>query len=259
MSVKIMSLIWHNATDLAGGELLVMLALADWSDDHGKCWPSVPAIAHKSRLSERQVQRILRRLVAAGYLEFEEGRGRNHTNSYLIKVSLCHPLEKVTSEEKVTSATEKVTSTTLKGDIAMSPEPSLTIIKPSERARARALPKTKVPEPFEITHAMKQWAETGAPGINLQTETERFVDYWKAKGIGNVDWIATWRNWMRKAVEYASERGGYTNGNKAHGYVQTPGGISRLRLAGEDKQAEGLRRRAEALEKLQATKGHPPG
>jgi len=32
------------------GELLVLLALADWADDAGVCFPGVPKIAAKSRL-----------------------------------------------------------------------------------------------------------------------------------------------------------------------------------------------------------------
>ena len=30
---------------LPDSEKLVLLALADWSNDNGKCWPSVPKLA----------------------------------------------------------------------------------------------------------------------------------------------------------------------------------------------------------------------
>jgi len=42
------------------------------------------------------------------------------------------------------------------------------------------------------------------------TELDKFRDYWAAqpgqKGV-KADWNATWRNWIRKAVEYAESRG----------------------------------------------------
>lgn len=48
--------------------MLVMLALADWSDDEGRCWPSMDAIAHKARLSRSQAQRVAHRLINDGFL-----------------------------------------------------------------------------------------------------------------------------------------------------------------------------------------------
>ena len=40
MSIRVMSAVWAIA--LPDSEKLVMLALADWSDDDGKCWPIDP-------------------------------------------------------------------------------------------------------------------------------------------------------------------------------------------------------------------------
>lgn len=41
---------------------IVLLALADISDDRGKSWPSIPTIARKVCASERTVQRVVHRL-----------------------------------------------------------------------------------------------------------------------------------------------------------------------------------------------------
>ena len=46
-----------------------MLALADWSDDNGKCYPSMSAIAKKIRLSKSQTQRVVHGLIDDGYLK----------------------------------------------------------------------------------------------------------------------------------------------------------------------------------------------
>jgi hypothetical protein len=70
MSVRVMSRVWDYAPeDIGGSELLVLLALADFAGDDGICWPSVKTIARKSRISERQVKRILHRLADLHLIE----------------------------------------------------------------------------------------------------------------------------------------------------------------------------------------------
>lgn len=65
MSVRVLALVW-DGFDRGGSELLAMLALADWADDDGRCFPSISSIARKTRLSRSQVQRVVHRLIAAG-------------------------------------------------------------------------------------------------------------------------------------------------------------------------------------------------
>lgn len=67
MSAKMMSRIW--ALELAPAKQIVLLALADHADhEGGSIRPGVPLIAWKTGYSERQVQRLLRELVAEGLL-----------------------------------------------------------------------------------------------------------------------------------------------------------------------------------------------
>jgi hypothetical protein len=77
MSVRVMSEVWQNSP-YKGGTLLVLLALADWADDSGRCFPKIPAIAKKARLSEREVTRVLGDMVEEGVVEVatESSRGR---------------------------------------------------------------------------------------------------------------------------------------------------------------------------------------
>ena len=74
------------------GEMLVLLALADFSNDDGECWPAVGTLARKARLSERGVQKILARLAEADWLEIEPGNGRKNTHLYRLKTpNTVHP------------------------------------------------------------------------------------------------------------------------------------------------------------------------
>jgi hypothetical protein len=68
MSVRVLERVWA-AFPGSGSDLIAMLALADWSDDAGRCWPSVATIATKMRLQPRQAQRVLNGLIQRGFLE----------------------------------------------------------------------------------------------------------------------------------------------------------------------------------------------
>ena len=67
MSIFQMSKVW-TMQNLEPGEKLVLLAVADFADDEGRAWPSIPTLAKKSSLSEDTVRRKLRKLVHAGTL-----------------------------------------------------------------------------------------------------------------------------------------------------------------------------------------------
>lgn len=94
---------------------------------------------------------------------------------------------------------------------------------PTEEADAKAedepakTPSTaqghRLPENFTPSQAMQDWARVHAPLVGWDQHQE-FVDHWIAQpGIKGrkTNWVATWRNWMRKAqrdIEAAQRRGG---------------------------------------------------
>lgn len=68
MSVKALSLVWDHC-EATGSELLVMLALADWADDHGYAFPSYEKLAERARISVRSAMRIVSAFEKRGALE----------------------------------------------------------------------------------------------------------------------------------------------------------------------------------------------
>ena len=40
---------------------------------------------------------------------------------------------------------------------------------------------TRIPEPFMVTAEMRAWAAGRTPGVDVNTATEKFVNYWRAK------------------------------------------------------------------------------
>ena len=68
MTVRVMARVWDNGP-CNGAERLVLLALADFCDDAGRCWPAMATIATKACVTERGARNIVRRLEADGWLK----------------------------------------------------------------------------------------------------------------------------------------------------------------------------------------------
>lgn len=85
MSIKLMTLSWD--LDMQPSNKLVLLALCDWANDEGLCFPSVSSIARRACLSKRQSQRVMQELMAAHWIEVvgNENGGRS-SRRYQINV-----------------------------------------------------------------------------------------------------------------------------------------------------------------------------
>jgi hypothetical protein len=64
---------------------------------------------------------------------------------------------------------------------------------------------TTAPDHFDITDKLRGWATENAPGIDVDAETENFLDHHRAKGSTFKSWDAAWRTWMRNAVKFAQQ------------------------------------------------------
>lgn len=104
MSIKVMVKVWDCPGIGGGSELLAMLALADWSDDEGRCWPSMASIAKKTRLSRSQAQRIVHQLIEDGFLSVignKNGGAPGMSRQYRISIA------KLTGSTHATGRTEE--------------------------------------------------------------------------------------------------------------------------------------------------------
>lgn len=136
MSIKIMQQVWENAP-ASGGTLLVLLALADSADDRLRsCFPGIESLAHKARLSERQVKRAIAELVETGVILVERNASPYKTNLYTVRQVHEWPREDNMSP---TPEVADVTFATGGGDThvpsdvtPMSPKPLVTSDQPSD-------------------------------------------------------------------------------------------------------------------------------
>lgn len=61
---------------------LVLIALADYADDDGVCWPAIASIAKKARCAESTVHRALKRLAESGEIEIHLNAKDKGVNLY---------------------------------------------------------------------------------------------------------------------------------------------------------------------------------
>lgn len=116
-----------------------------------------------------------------------------------------------------THSTESTDSTNCSKQKAESSKPP--IAPPQEggppkakRSRMR-LPVTSCPAEFNVSPAMVDWAEQqGMPNDRVMRETGKFLDHWRGKGELRADWTASWRTWIRNAVDFGLERGSRQRG-----------------------------------------------
>jgi hypothetical protein len=205
-------------------------AMADIANDDGsKIYPSVAYLAWLLGKGERSVQQGLAELKTLGVIEavaFMTG-GRNHPTEYrLIETALPYrtpwkelrkgatsaPFEIVkgaTSDTKGCNSEQQRVHFSAERVKPTAPDPSLDpSLDPSgegkpakpRRNSPRELP---LPPDFPVTLQMRDWSRSKCPSVDVDFETEKFIDKARAKGWTALDWIATWRNWMRNAKTYA--------------------------------------------------------
>jgi hypothetical protein len=81
-----MAAVWERSQH-SGTSLLMLLAIADFADDDGRAYPSIPTLARKCRMKERNAQYILAELVESGELSAQRGKGPRGSNVYRIKLA----------------------------------------------------------------------------------------------------------------------------------------------------------------------------
>ncbi len=79
--------VWSGSRQ-SGGHLLLLLALADFADDRGECWPSIATLSDRARVTERHVRRLLREIEEAGEIVCIQNAGPHGCNRYRV---VCLP------------------------------------------------------------------------------------------------------------------------------------------------------------------------
>lgn len=232
MSVRCINAVFERSGH-TGTELLMLLALADHSDDHGNSYPSVATLARKCRMKSRNANYILAALQASGELCVVKNGAPRGTNLYRIMLASLGgnplqgsaPLQAGASLQAVAplhpvAAMQSGAATSAKGCMkplqSLADEPSLNRQEPSKQDRSssttRPAAKTRAAclEGFDAfwglypnrkakQDALKAWAKL-KPDPQLQAlilqavrEQSQGAD-WRKEAGRFVPHAATWLN-----------------------------------------------------------------
>ena len=191
MSIRLMNLAWQ--AKLTSTQKLVLIAMADWSNDEGICWPSIAKLASKTSLSERGLRKVIRNLEQLGHINTQEKPGNGNLYQLTLDpgTTFPPPLNEVPPTPEPRSSNTFI-------DTPM--------IQPSLGSGAR---KHMLPSDWDVGDEEINWALMKFPALSkseIDNETDRFRDYWIAEGKPKADWRATWRNWIRRSVEFTNAK-----------------------------------------------------
>ena len=114
MSIRLVQQVFDS--NLEPWARLVMLALANYANDAGECWPKTDSLAKTTGLSEREIKYVLRWASEGGLVEIiEKGRGRGKASRYSLHLEKVHSVHPFSQWKRCTGCTKKVHSVQLKG------------------------------------------------------------------------------------------------------------------------------------------------
>jgi hypothetical protein len=213
MSVKVMTAVFERYPN-GGGEMLLALALADHASDDGtRVFPSIKALAEKTRQSERSVQYQLRRMQEVGWLILVNAGngGRSMHSEYRISLGWIKGAE-IAPFKKGATDDEKGANDSTKGcnpeqkrvqPIAPANNHHRTINESSGTVIGAAAQKTKtaLPDDFQPNDTATQMATE--LGLSIASEQAAIEDHHVANGTKFKDWQAAFRTWLRNANRFA--------------------------------------------------------
>lgn len=208
-----------------GSNLLCLLIIANYAHPDGSnAFPSGKRLAIESRMSERQIKRIIDALETSGELVVDQSVGRV-ANRYRIvmaepTMTSCHGDKNVNHD---ISDTSTMTSDDVNHDIPRAPARKSLSEKPIE-TKSETLFGDDAPVvsskrfvPPSVQEVEAYAVEQGCPGIG-----EDFVDYWSSVGwMRGKTKMIDWRGTLRQRIRQLRENG-RTQGQNGNGHTAPP-------------------------------------
>lgn len=180
------------------------LAAYAWMRDGAR--PPIKMVADDLGISESTVERAVRDLATVGALTVEhrfEGKMQLPSRYHLRLTPPCKSAPPGVRFDATPGVTDDATLASNLTDEEEGVKKKEVKKKTTAPAAARPSRGTRLPDGFDVTPDMAAWARENAPGAGPR-DHEEFCDYWRAqagsKGV-KADWVATWRNWMRRASD----------------------------------------------------------
>ena len=204
----------YKATDFAweapvtsSSERLVILALAKFSDDAGRCFPSVEKLTAITHLNRKTVFSALKALSQSGVVSAQ--KSERNANRYQLNYALCRTengttengtaVVPKTGQPVVPNLGHEQISEHINEQIRGEPLPP-----PSPAAKREA--QTHLFSLSEIPDAWKEYIEAVRPDLDPKKVFTDFRFYWE-NGRGSSTrrsdkgWTQSWQTWVRREKE----------------------------------------------------------
>lgn len=217
-----MSVIWIARVwplEIPATSKLVLLSLADQANDSGTCWPSQPQIAKRCSLTDRAVRIQIQFLEEAGMLTraVKPGVGTTFVLTWLEAEPRndVPPRNNIPLRNDVPATPEQSSGnpgTTFRQTVSKRQQPSEAAGKPApgDAGRKQQSKGSRLPADWILPKPWGEWAVAEVPSWTpdqVRKVADKFRDYWIAKPgreAIKADWLATWRNWVRREAERIS-------------------------------------------------------
>lgn len=198
---------------LTGTRKLVLIALANRTDEDCRCWPSQERLAGECGISVRALSDHLKALEDDGFITRETqhlGRGNGSRTAYTLQLqALKNAPEKIAPAEIAPAISVECTGS--RPRVTNHQEPSINNKGCARADRVNPRQGAVLPDDWLLPD---EWAEDARQiafkakqplsDTEIENEADRFRDYWHGKpgAAGRkLDWRGTWRNWVRSYLE----------------------------------------------------------
>jgi hypothetical protein len=221
MSVRCISLVLEKSIH-SGTELLMLVVLADYSDDDGNSYPGVASLARKCRMGSRNANYILKALQDSGELRVLKNEGPKGTNRYRIMLALlgaAKPLKRsapLQSSAPLQRGSRPPATQFPKPLQPIADEPSLNRHEPSDTS---LVPKLKKRKPQTLAQFLADCRTSGEKAI---PDNDQIFKYAETIGLQSDMLAASWNEfkiaYIDKPKTYSDWRATFRNSVRGNWY-----------------------------------------
>ncbi len=245
MSFDAVSWAWNQKTGNKPGRKWTLVAVAQFADEDGYCWPGQKMLAEYTEQSPRTIRNHLTWLEENGYLTRKSRLrpdGTHTSDAYYLNLDKApadfNTKRKKTAADYAASESPKNRRQNLpladSADGKKQHDPAAKfathesvidnpkgLSEPVKAARGTRLPKDwtlkaewldwTLRETARLADELVEWKGGAWSEQHTSFEAEKFRDYWcgkSGKDAAKTDWPATWRNWVRNAGPMKAAKSG---------------------------------------------------
>ncbi len=158
----------------------------------GQFITSLESLGNETGLTVSQIRTSIRKLISTGNLA-----SKSQAKNRIITV-----LNYDSYQDDDKQVSKPVTSKSQGSDKVVTTDKNDKNDKNKEKRKV----KTLLPSDFIIDEDMSAWFANQGFVVDINLATERWIDAMKAGGYKYVDWVAAWRNGMKKANDWQKEK-----------------------------------------------------